>query len=181
MKPELAAVISQARRLEALSMAVYVKLATRFKTSKDLHQFWMSMARHEAGHVGALELLQVMLEDADVEISLPGALESTAAATEVIEAIHREVGGAVSVQRAFELALELESGELEEIVLDLIHALTDTAQRDQAEQMLLHDLSDLSLMIEKYTHDDELLARADALVERHGDRRDSRRPTAGRA
>jgi hypothetical protein len=42
--------------------------------------------------------------------------------------------------------------------------------------MLVHDLSDLSLMVEKYTRDDELLARADALVEHHVDRRERKRP-----
>ena len=32
--------------------------------------------------------------------------------------------------------------------------------------MLIHDLGDLSYMIERYTPDEGLLARADALVER---------------
>ena len=73
------------------------------------------------------------------------------------------------------MAIELESGELEDLVLDLIHNLTDEAQRDQAARMLVHDLSDLSLMVEKYTDDDELLARADALVEHHVDRRERKR------
>jgi rubrerythrin len=181
MKPELASVITQARRLEALSMSFYVKLAARFRSQKELHDFWMSMARHEAGHVGALELLAVMLEQAEIAVTLPGALESTRAATETVERIHAVSTDEISVTRAFELAVELESAELEDIVLDLIHALTDSSQRDQAEQMLLHDLSDLSLMIEKYAQDDDLLARADALVERHVDRRDSRRPASGGA
>jgi hypothetical protein len=37
--------------------------------------------------------------------------------------------------------------------------------------MLIHDLSDMSYMIEKHTKDERLLARADALVERRIGRR----------
>ena len=37
------------------------------------------------------------------------------------------------------------------------------------------DLSDLSLMVEKYTKDDALLARADELVEHHVYRRDAKK------
>jgi hypothetical protein len=73
------------------------------------------------------------------------------------------------------MAIDLEGGELEDLVLDLIHSLTDQAQRDEAAMMLVHDLSDLSLMVEKYTRSDELLARADALVEHHVDRRERNR------
>jgi hypothetical protein len=69
----------------------------------------------------------------------------------------------------------LESAEVEDLVLDLFATLGDAEERDQAEQMLVHDLSDLSLMIEKHTGDEALLARADALVERHVGRRDGRR------
>jgi hypothetical protein len=47
--------------------------------------------------------------------------------------------------------------------------------------MLIHDMSDLSYMIEKRTRDEHLLARADALVERRMGRpgmvRGSRRGT----
>ena len=66
---------------------------------------------------------------------------------------------------SFEISLELESLELEDLALDLIHILSDPAARSQAEQMLLHDLSDLSLMIEKHCKSEDLLAKADHLVE----------------
>ena len=55
--------------------------------------------------------------------------------------------------------------------------------RQRAIQLLIHDLGDLSYMIERYTPNEALLARADALVERRvgglGAPRPSRR--AGRA
>lgn len=156
-------------------MSIYVRLAQRFKASAELHEFWMSMARHEAAHVGALELLESMIEESDLEIVVPKSSQGIDAATELIEGVARRISKDVSVGEAFSLAIDLESGELEDLVLDLIHNLTDKAQRDQAAMMLVHDLSDLSLMVEKYTNDDELLARADALVEHHVDRREHER------
>jgi len=174
MTPNIADLIRRARRLESLSMAIYVRLAQSFADSQELHEFWMSMARHEAAHVGALELLEVMILETGTAPDLEHLRASTASAADVIEALYAEVAQRVSLERAFELAVELESTEVEDLLLDLIDGLADPEQRQQAQQMLLHDLSDLSLMIEKYTDDEQLLARADALVERHVDRRDER-------
>jgi hypothetical protein len=63
------------------------------------------------------------------------------------------------------MALDIESSELEDVVVDLLQVVKDRRWRDQAVQMLIHDLGDLSFMIEKYTTDEQLLARADELVE----------------
>ncbi|HYB97636.1 MAG TPA: hypothetical protein VEC57_00735 [Candidatus Limnocylindrales bacterium] len=165
MSRKMAGVIDEASRLEALAMSIYTRLAATFRNEPELHRFWMSMARHEAGHVGALALLKTLLsqstDDLRLEIDDSAAVEAAA----VIERLHEETAAAVDVERAFAIALELESLELEDLVLDLIHVLSDPAARAQAEQMLLHDLSDLSLMIEKHCSGDDLLARADALVE----------------
>lgn len=156
-------------------MSIYVKLARVFADSRELHRFWMSMARHEAAHVGALELLGVMIDEAEITPRIREIGEVAHAATETIEALHREAEQeSVTLVRAFEIAVELESAEVEDLVFELFAMLADPEQRGQAEQLLVHDLSDLSLMIEKYTHDDALLARADALVERHVGRRDER-------
>ncbi len=172
MARELTALIREARRLESLSMAIYVKLARRFADDPDLHTFWMSMARHEAGHVGALELIEVMIEEGGVAPDLERFERRASAARAVIERLHEEAAAPLSLKRAFEVAVELEGTEVEDILLDLIDGLADDAQKRQAEQMVLHDLGDLSLMIEKYVGDDELLQRADALVEKHVARRE---------
>ena len=153
-------------------MSTYVKLARAFQQPAEVHDFWMSMARHEAGHVGALELLEVMLEHAGGEaVSVPPLDAAAETAAAVIERIHAEADHPGSLVRAFEIALELESSEVDQLVCDLLAILGDGEQRQQAQQMLVHDLSDLSLMIEKYAGDEGLLARADALVERHVGRR----------
>src|ERR1700752_94133 len=64
------------------------------------------------------------------------------------------------------MAVDIEGSELEDVVVDLLQVVKDRRWRDQAVQMLIHDLGDLSFMIEKYTRDEALLARADELVER---------------
>jgi hypothetical protein len=152
-------------------MSTYVKLARAFKEPAEVHDFWMAMARHEAGHVGALDLLEVMLEQGGGAESVPHLDAAAEAAAAVIERIHGEADNPGSLARAFEIAVELESSEVEQLVCDLLAILADDEQRDQAHQLLLHDLGDLSLMIEKYADDERLLARADALVERHVGRR----------
>ena len=78
----------------------------------------------------------------------------------------KEARRGVDVERALTMALDIESSELEDVVVDLLQVVKDRRWRDQAVQMLIHDLGDLSFMIEKYTTDEQLLARADELVER---------------
>ncbi len=155
-------------------MTVYVRFGHRFCDNPEIHRFWMSMARHEAAHVGALELLDSMRRESELDLEISISSEGVATAAALIERVARESEQALTLDRAFELAIELEGGELEDMVLDLIHGLADRAERDQAARMLVHDLSDLSLMIEKHADNDELLVRADELVESHVDRRTRR-------
>jgi len=158
-------IIREASRLESLAMGLYTRLASAFRDEPDLHRFWMSMARHEAAHVGALALVDALIEQAGDALRFEVEDSVIHEAGHVIERLHKEAFGPVSVERAFEIAVELESLELEDLVLDLVHVLSDPAARSQAEQMLLHDLSDLSLMIEKHCKSEDLLAKADVLVE----------------
>jgi len=157
--------IREASRLESLAMGIYTRLAKTFQREPELHRFWMSMARHEAGHVGALALIGALVEQAGDSLKFEVDDSVLRSAGSLIEALHREAATPVSLDRAFEIAVELEGLELEDLVLDLIHILSDPAARAQAEQMLLHDLGDLSLMIEKHCKSEELLAKADVLVE----------------
>ncbi|MFQ5477280.1 MAG: hypothetical protein ACE5E4_01555 [Candidatus Binatia bacterium] len=174
MKVALAALISKAKQLESLAMEIYVKLANRFPDPPELARFWLTMARHEAGHVGALEMLGVLLEQSD-QSPVVSKVSDLGTEEELVAGLRRECEGDLSLDRAFSIAVELESAELEDLMLELVQCLTDSTQREQAENMLVHDLSDLSLMIEKYSGDEALLERVDALVERHVQRREQRR------
>ena len=84
----------------------------------------------------------------------------------LLAAYIKEARRGVDIDRALTMAVDIEGSELEDVVVDLLQVVKDRRWRDQAVQMLIHDLGDLSFMIEKYTRDEALLARADELVER---------------
>ena len=48
--------------LEKRSMALYARFAKTFATHPRLHEFWFGMARDEARHVGALDLVTTVLD-----------------------------------------------------------------------------------------------------------------------
>ena len=48
--------------LEKQSMALYASFARLFASESALHDFWFGMARDEARHVGALDLVSTVLE-----------------------------------------------------------------------------------------------------------------------
>jgi hypothetical protein len=84
----------------------------------------------------------------------------------LLTGFHTEAARGVSIERAFEIALAIEGSEVEDVVLDLLQTLKGEAERERAVKLLIHDLGDLSYMIEKYTHDQDLLASADELLEK---------------
>src|ERR1700757_4418799 len=47
--------------LEKQSMALYARFAKLFDNDQTLHEFWFGMARDEARHVGALQLVLTVL------------------------------------------------------------------------------------------------------------------------
>ena len=73
----------------------------------------------------------------------------------------------MSIERALEMAIDIEGSELEDVVVDMLSVVRSPQWRERAIQLLLHDLGDLSYMVERYTKNETLLARADALIERH--------------
>lgn len=153
-------------------MAFYMRLARCFQSQEELRKFWFTMARHEAGHLGALALVESVLENE------PALAHNTKVwfdpstvvrLRSLLSAYHREAAKGVSVERAFEMAIDLEASELEDVVVELLQVVKEQMLRDQAVKLLIHDLSDLSYMVEKFTHNEALLARADELVERRVD------------
>src|SRR5690349_4561861 len=98
-------IIAEASRLESLAMGLYTRLAATFRSDPDLHRFWMSMARHEAAHVGALALIGALLEQAGDSLRFEVDDSVVREAGSVIETLHDEAGRPVDVERAFEIAL----------------------------------------------------------------------------
>lgn len=165
----IAEVLEMALELERKTMALYAEFVRLFADDPELRQFWFNMARHEAGHCGALMLVECILRnDPDLGGQARVLFDSSTGIRlrSLLTGYRRELRRGVSRERAFEMAVDIESSELEDVVVDLLQVVQDPGWRDQAVKMLIHDLSDMSYMIEKHTKDERLLARADALVER---------------
>jgi rubrerythrin len=174
--------------LEKRTMALYTAFVSQHADEPELQKFWLTMARHEAGHFGALALVQSMIEH-DPKLGMGKKVwfdeVTVVRLRSLLTAYLREARKPVSVERALEMAIDLESSELEDVVVDLMQVVEDSLWRAQAMQFLIHDLGDLSYMVEKFTRDPRLLRRADELLDRrvkalHSRRHRSERPAASR-
>lgn len=158
--------------LEKQSMALYARFAKVFSADSALHEFWFNMARDEARHVGALGLVSTVLE-------IEGMLDKPspiAMRAEDVERLRALLGRGLSqpddklvLERALTIALEVEETELEDMVGDLLRALKQNDEYERCQRLLVHDLGELSYMIEQHCHDPALLQRCDELVNHHAE------------
>jgi hypothetical protein len=158
--------------LERQSMALYARFAHIFHSSRELWKFWFGMARDEARHVGALELVSTVLElEGMLDGPSPVAIEDDAIARlrALIGGRLRESAETIPLERALAIALEIEESELEEMVGDLLRALQEQDEYERCQRLLVHDLGELSYMIEQHCHDLALLQRCDELVNHHAE------------
>ena len=161
-------VLDTAIELEKKTMALYVAFVKGFPRPVEVRNFWFTMARHEAFHCGALALVESIVEsDPQGAARTPVWFDpSTVSRLRTLSTAYlREAKRGVTLGRAFEMAIDLEASELEDLVVDMLKVVKSPEWRDRAVQMLIHDLGDLSYLVERYTKDEALLARADALVE----------------
>lgn len=161
--------VQVAMTLERQSMQFYCLLESQFTHPEELRNFWFDMAQHESRHFGALALVAGLMQGQPRRALGAGRAlrpERTAEMGRLLRRCLREARRGVTLERAFEMALEIESSEIEELVLDLTEELRGETEREKAAKLLIHDLGDLTYMIEKYTHNAQLLAKADALLER---------------
>jgi rubrerythrin len=162
-------VLRIAMDLEKRTMALYTAFVSQHAAQPELQKFWLTMARHEAGHFGALALVESMIEnDPNLEIGSKIWFDDVTIVRlrSLLTAYLREAQQPVRIERALEMAIDLESSELEDVVVDLMQVVKDSVWREQAMQFLIHDLGDLSYMVEKFTRDPRLLRRADDLLDR---------------
>ncbi len=160
--------IDAAMDLERRTMQLYCHFEASFAKPAEVRAFWFDMAQHEARHFGALALVAGLLESMP-ERSLPAAPRLTREHIihfgSLLTAAEAEAERGVTLKRAFELALSVEGSEIEDLVLDLLEMLKGEKEREHAMQLLIHDLADLSYMVEKYAGDKALLAEVDRRVE----------------
>lgn len=172
--------ISVAMDLERRTMQLYCSYESLFTSPDEVRAFWFEMAEHESRHYGALAMVAGLL-DCTPQRTLPAAPRLTHAHVlrlrTLLSKAEAEVSPRLSLTRAFETALTIESSEIEHLVLDLLSALKGESERERAVQILIHDLGDLSYMIEKYASSRALLARVDRIIQQQLKRL---RPTAVR-
>ena len=162
-------ILQIAMELEKRTMALYTAFVSHHQDNADLHRFWLTMARHEAGHFGALALVESMIEnDPRLQVGTKVWFDEVTVVRlrSLLNAYLREAKDPVSVDRALEMAIDIESSELEDVVVDLMQLVRDGMWREQAMQFLIHDLGDLTYMVEKFTRNPKLLKRADELLDR---------------
>jgi rubrerythrin len=158
--------------LERRSMALYARMAKAFASDPPIQNFWFGMARDEARHVGALQLVMTVLELEDnLDSPAPASLDSATIVRlrEQLERFTREASNPVSIERGLAMALEVEETELEDLVADLLKALQAPDEYERCLRLLVHDLGELSYMIERHCEGSDLLHRCDALVNRHAE------------
>lgn len=153
-------------------MALYARFAKLFSSDPVLHNFWFGMARVESRHVGALDLVCAVLGFETV-LEKPSPIPLKAPSIErlrsLLERYLSEPDSAFTIERALAVAVEVEETELEDMVTDLLKALQERDEYERCLRLLIHDLSELSYMIEQYCHDPALLQRCDELVDRHAE------------
>jgi rubrerythrin len=161
-------VLGTALELERKVMELYVALVQAFPRPEEVRNFWFGMARHEAAHCGALLLVEAIVKSDPARGTGAKVWFDQAIVTRLrtlVAAYLQEIRAGVTLERAFEMAVDLEASELEDLVVDLLGVVRSARWRDRAVQMMIHDMGDLSYMVERYTKNERLLARADALIE----------------
>jgi len=158
--------------LEKQSMALYARFAKVFASDNKLQDFWFGMARDEARHVGALDLVTTVLDqEAMLDKQSPISLEDATIVRlrGLLEKSRRDAAPGITLEGALRIALEVEETELEDLVSDLLKALQSPDEYERCLRLLVHDLGELSYMIERHCQDPALLSRCDALVNRHAE------------
>jgi len=160
--------IAVAMELERRTMQLYCRYENLFAEPDEVRAFWFDMAEHESRHYGALAMVAGLLESSP-QRTLPAAPALTRAHVVHLRALldkaEAEARGGMPLARAFETAVAIESSEIEDLVLDLLSALKGERERERAVQILIHDLGDLSYMIEKFGPGGTLLTKVDKLIE----------------
>jgi hypothetical protein len=88
---------------------------------------------------------------------------------EIIERYMAQPDASFPIERTLAIAVEIEESELEDLVGDLLQALQERGEYERCQRLLVHDLGELSYMIEQHCQDQSLLTRCDNLVNHHAE------------
>lgn len=106
--------------LEERVARVYFHFFRAFRADPDMARCWWEMARDEYGHVGLLKMVRDLVPaDADA-----GQIGSRLwALVDLVERCEQEAGAVRAVERALELAVQLETSELDALGHRIVHSV----------------------------------------------------------
>lgn len=113
-------VLNRLMELEERVATLYGRFYLLFRSYARLGDCWWEMALDEHGHVGLLKMLH---QAADPDREAGVLEEQLRALTRMVEQCEREASGAVPVERALDIAIRLETSELEPTCNQLLQTL----------------------------------------------------------
>lgn len=123
-------------RFEERSAALYLELSVRFFDNPDLSWFWVEMAMEEKQHAG---MLQHCREAGVFAVEMPGNDQVRRLNTLFNRLEARLSAAALTVDDAFELAIELEASEINEVYSKLTAPIEGPAHILRKKMELLSD------------------------------------------
>jgi rubrerythrin len=106
--------------LEERVARIYFCFFRTFRDDRDVARCWWEMARDEYGHVGILKMVRDLVSP-EAEAGQIG--ERLWSLVDVVERCEREAATAASLSRALELAIQLESSELDALGHRIVQSL----------------------------------------------------------
>jgi rubrerythrin len=106
--------------LEERVARVYFHFFRTFRDDRELAQCWWDMARDEYGHVGILKMVRDLVSS-NAEAGLIGS--KLWSLVDVVERCEQEAAATDSLSRALELAIQLESSELDALGHRIVQSL----------------------------------------------------------
>ena len=113
---------------------IYFHFFRTFRDDQALAQCWWDMARDEYGHVGILKMVRDLVSS-DAEAGQIGS--RLWSLVEVVERCEQEAGATESLGRALELAIRLESSELDGLGHRIVQSLRSELPEGVARALLV--------------------------------------------
>ncbi|HEY7678107.1 MAG TPA: ferritin family protein [Candidatus Methylomirabilis sp.] len=118
--PSLADVLGTLVRLEERAARLYTRFYRRFRAYPAVADAWWDLAMDEYGHAGILRAAQELVDPAQRADALAGRVRPL---VRILRACERRGTGAISLRTALDLAVTIESSELDQIGNEVIRSL----------------------------------------------------------
>ncbi|MBI2117024.1 MAG: hypothetical protein HYT85_18360 [candidate division NC10 bacterium] len=122
--------------LEERAARVYFHFFRTFRDDRDVARCWWDMARDEYGHVGILKMVRELVSPEAEAGQIGARLWSL---VDVVERCEQEAAAVESLSRALELAIQLESSELDALGHRIVQSLRSELPEGAARPFIAGD------------------------------------------